>query len=49
MREEKKIEKKNVFFFFFLKIAAFILDPLVEVRSGPEVNAFKVTKGKLQF
>ncbi len=31
-----------------LKIAAFILDPLLEIKSGPELNAFKVAKEKLQ-
>jgi hypothetical protein len=31
-----------------LKIAAFILDPLLGIKSGQESNAFKVAKGKLQ-
>ena len=50
-----KERKKNEVIFFDkemikkkLKIAAFILDPLVGIKSGQESNAFKVAKGKLQ-
>jgi hypothetical protein len=41
-KENEKERKKK------LKIAAFILDPLLGIKSGQESNAFKVAKGKLQ-